>query len=92
LAKRLRSITTTLAADFNAGKPLMLLSQTTPRDSGYVSNHFDMIVAYNATSQLFEIVNPHNSNDIFNGEIVTVRVNWNTIGRDFVDYAVGSVR
>lgn len=84
------SITTTLAADVNAGKALMLLSKDTPLDSGYVSNHFYMIVAYNATSQLFEIINPHNATDS-SGEIITEWVSWNTIGRDFCDYAVGTV-
>ena len=85
------SITTTLAGIFNSGKVLMLLSKDTPPDPGFVSNHFYMVLAYNASSQLFEIINPHNCTDINSGEAVTEWVGWNTIGKDFADYAVGNV-
>ena len=85
------SITTTLAGIFNSGKALMLLSKDTPPDPGFVSNHFYMVLAYNASSQLFEIINPHNATDINSGEAVTEWVSWNTIGKDFSYYTVGNV-
>jgi hypothetical protein len=85
------SITTTLAGLYNSGKALMLLSKDTPPDPGFVSNHFYMVVAYSASSKLFEIINPHNCTDIGAGEAVTEWVSWNTIGNDFSYYAVGNV-
>jgi hypothetical protein len=85
------SIITTFAGIFNSGKALMLLSKDTPPDPGFVSNHFYMVLAYNASSQLFEIINPHNCTDIGSNEAVTEWVGWNTIGKDFSYYAVGNV-
>jgi Ca2+-binding RTX toxin-like protein len=84
------SLTTTLASIFNSGKALMLLSKDTPMDTGYVSNHFYIVVGYDASTGLFEVVNPHNYTDSANESIVQW-LNWSEIGRNFSYFAVGTV-
>ena len=84
------SITTTLASIFNSGKALLLLSKTSPA-ANFVSDHYYMVVGYNASTQLFEIVNPHNVTDIGSEEVVTEWVNWSVIGNNFQAYDVGNV-
>ncbi len=88
-----QSLVTTISTPLYAGKSVMLLSNSTTAEvgSGYVVDHYYMVVGYNATTQLFELVNPHNYTDIDTGEQVVLYLNWAQIGSYFQALVVGSV-
>ncbi len=67
---------------FGEAVTLMTNTDSTKVGTGFVADHFYMVVGYDPTTQSIEIVNPHNKTDS-SGEFVDFWVNWQTIGANF---------
>jgi hypothetical protein len=88
------SIITTMVSLINAGNALTLSTKVDPNaldaNSGLVADHEYMVVAYDASIGMFEIINPYNATESA-GDAITMWVSWGIIGRNFDYMTAGKI-